>query len=156
MITKERIEKGKSDVGIKPTIESIVRILKEKFGGELISVVLFGSLVKGRSHRFSDIDLLVVVESLPDNWRDRDRIILDIDFNCGRHVELVLVSPEDLLFSVENIAPLMLEIYDNNQVLYDRGQFFSSLMKEFISNLRLRQARKIREGVWEVHELAEA
>ncbi|MDI6793314.1 MAG: nucleotidyltransferase domain-containing protein [bacterium] len=155
MITKERIEKGES-LGIKPTIESIIGILKEKFGTRLISIVLFGSLVNGRSHRFSDIDLLVVAEGLPDNWRDRDKIVLDIDFNCGRHVELVLVSPEDLLFSVENIAPLMLEIYDNNQVLYDRGQFFSSLMKEFVVNLRLRQAKKIREGVWEVHELVEA
>lgn len=143
-------------VEIHPTIEKIIKILKEKIKDKLISAVLFGSLVKRECHKYSDIDLLVVVKDLPDNWRERDRIALDIDFNCGRAVELVLISPEDLLFSIENIAPLMLEIYDNHQILYDPEEFFSSSMKKFATNLMFCQAKKIREGVWEVHELVEA
>lgn len=156
MVTKEDLKKNRSGREINPTIESIINILKEKFGKKLISIVLFGSIVKGRNHRFSDIDLLIVVEDIPDNWRERDKIVFDIDFNCGRDVELVLASPDDILFSVENIAPLMLEVYDNYQILYDNREFFSSSMKKFTTNLKLRQARKIREGVWEVHEHVEA
>jgi predicted nucleotidyltransferase len=134
-------------------LEGIVDLLKKRFKGDLLSVVLFGSFVKEKEERYSDIDLLVVVKDLTDDWRERDDIVCGLDFDCGRAVEVVLVSLDDLIFSTDNVAPLMLEIYDKHLILYDPDNLFASSMERFKENLKKRDVKKLRKGVWRVKEI---
>jgi len=51
---------------VRKALNEFVEACKEKFGKDLVSVVLFGSRVKGYTREDSDFDVLVVVKNLPD------------------------------------------------------------------------------------------
>ena len=51
-------------------------------------------------------------------------------------------------------TPLMLEIFDAHEVLFDRKEFFEAEMKRFNELARERGVYKIAPGVWRVPSLA--
>lgn len=46
---------------IKSTLESLVTDLKIHFGKDLSGVILYGSYARGENHKYSDVDLLVLI-----------------------------------------------------------------------------------------------
>lgn len=56
----------------KPIIEEFKRRIEQRFPGELVRLVIFGSKVRGDATSDSDVDLLAVIQS--DNWRLGDEI----------------------------------------------------------------------------------
>jgi len=56
----------------KPIIEEFKRRVEERFPGELVRLIIFGSKARGEATSESDVDLLVVIQS--DNWRLGDEI----------------------------------------------------------------------------------
>ncbi len=56
----------------QPIIEEFKRRVEQRFPGELIRLVLFGSKARGDATPESDVDLLVVIRS--ENWRLGDEI----------------------------------------------------------------------------------
>jgi predicted nucleotidyltransferase len=50
----------------REALGEFVEACKEKFGGNLVSIVLFGSRVKGYARGDSDYDLLIIARKLPD------------------------------------------------------------------------------------------
>ncbi len=56
----------------KPIVEEFKRRIEQKFPGELVRVVLFGSKVRGEGTAESDVDVLVVIRS--EDWRRGDEI----------------------------------------------------------------------------------
>jgi uncharacterized protein len=59
-------------VSEKHIVEEFKRQVEQRFPGELIRVVLFGSKVRGDATRESDVDVLVVIRS--EGWRLGDKI----------------------------------------------------------------------------------
>ena len=59
-------------VSEKHIVEEFKRQVEQRFPGELIRVVLFGSKVRGDATRESDVDVLVVIHS--EGWRLGDEI----------------------------------------------------------------------------------
>jgi predicted nucleotidyltransferase len=57
-------------------LERVLSVARERFGEDLVSAVLFGSFVRGDAHEHSDVDLLLVAENLPDDWRRRGTLEL--------------------------------------------------------------------------------
>lgn len=57
-------------------LKHIVDRIKNRLGDGVLSIVLFGSMTRGDFTESSDIDVLVIARNLPDDWRDRDKIIL--------------------------------------------------------------------------------
>jgi len=45
-------------------------------GREVTAVVVFGSTVRGDFNKWSDTDVLVVAEELPDEWRSRMEVVM--------------------------------------------------------------------------------
>jgi predicted nucleotidyltransferase len=141
------------------TLSRVLGELKSRFGNDLVSVVLFGSHARGNAHWHSDVDLLVVANNLPSGWRKQDAVALAIEelgLVLGQAVQIILVSPGDVRYSVESIAPLMLEIWDAHRCVFDPEGFFAAQITRFTQNMTERGARKLRERVWEVPELVEA
>ncbi len=64
-------------------ISELTNVLKQQFNHDLLAVVLFGSTVKGTSTTTSDIDVLVVCENPQEDWRARDKMILENPGNGG-------------------------------------------------------------------------
>jgi predicted nucleotidyltransferase len=124
----------------------------------LVSVVLFGSRARKSSHPGSDFDLLIVARSLSDEAGRRELAldIAEVGFDYGLPVQVVLVSTEETEGAVNTGAPLMFEIHDAHQVIYDKDNFFHNLVNDFTGLLETWQARKIKDRVWEVPGLAAA
>jgi predicted nucleotidyltransferase len=64
---------------LEPILEYILSESIENWGKRLISVVMFGSFARGNAHEHSDIDLLVIVDNLPKDWRERGAFELSLE-----------------------------------------------------------------------------
>jgi predicted nucleotidyltransferase len=138
-------------------LERVLSVARERFGEDLVSAVLFGSFVRGDAHEHSDIDLLLVAENLPDDWRRRGTLELSIErlgLGLGRAIQVILVKPGELRLAVDDVAPLLLELHEAYRCLLDREGFFYGEMKRFERILAARGVRKLAEYKWEVPELA--
>jgi hypothetical protein len=96
---------------------------------------------------------VVVVENVPSGWRERGALELSLEqlgLKLGKAIQVILVEPEDVRYSVENIAPLMLEIHDAHICLFDREDFFHGEMTRFSRNMEKRGVRKLGTHKWEV------
>lgn len=142
---------------IKVTLNSVVQNLYEEFGEQLVAVVVYGSHARGTATRGSDIDLLAVVRGLPRDWKVIHRLEDEWARKAGRHgkrFQVMLASPEDVEDSVEWAAPLMLEIYNANKVVFDRHDFFRNSTIRMGHLVKERGIRMRKPGVWEVPERA--
>lgn len=139
-------------------ISELTAKLKEEFHQSLISIVLFGSTVKGNSTITSDIDVMVVCDSLIKDWRARDNMSLalteDIESKYSIPIHMTLVSKDEFSQAIDSVYPLMLEIYDANKIIYDKNNFFSQSLKNFERNLNKWHAKKIEKGFWKIPGLA--
>lgn len=132
-------------------IESVTR-----WGDDLVSVVLFGSHARGDAHPHSDIDLLVVVEGLPQGWRERGGLELSLEqmgLQWGKAIQATLVEPDDVRFAVDSVTPFLLEIRDNYHCLIDWVLFFQNEMERLEGMIDSYGIRKLAEHKWEVPEL---
>ncbi|WP_457753444.1 nucleotidyltransferase domain-containing protein [Thermococcus sp.] len=117
-------------------IKELFRRIKEHYGDNLLSLVVFGSYARGNNRYSSDMDLLIILKDAP---RVSERI-RDFIVNVEEPLEelekklteegiymdispLILTSEEAL-----NFSPLYLDILENHVVIYDRG-FFKKLVK---------------------------
>jgi predicted nucleotidyltransferase len=132
--------------------------LHQKFNHDLRSIVIFGSTVKGNSTITSDIDVMVVCDSLIKDWRVRDKMSLelteDIEAKYSMPIHMTLVGKDEFPQAIDSANPLMLEIYDANEIIFDRNNFFSQSLKNFERNLNKWHARKIEKGFWKIPGLA--
>lgn len=57
------------------------RVLRDRFGGRVSEVVLFGSRARGEAHENSDVDVLVVIDDLSEPER---LAVLDLAYGVDR------------------------------------------------------------------------
>jgi len=152
------LQQGKSRGDEMETImRNIVKRIKHRFGEDLRSIVLFGSMARGDFTESSDIDVLVIVQDSTDDWRAMDKIVLElaeIGFEYGRSVHITLTDLSEIEVSIEHGSPLAFELYDTNKIVFDRDGFFEMQMEKINENMKKWGAKKIRKGEWIVPGLA--
>lgn len=149
MVTRLSVE------NIKMTLNRMVENLYEEFKEQLIAVVIYGSHARGTATPGSDIDLLVVVRGLARDWEIIHRLEDEWARKGRRHgkrFQVLLASPEDVEDSVEWAAPLMLEIYNSHEIVFDPNDFFRNWIMRMRHLIRERGIRMRKAGVWEVPE----
>lgn len=138
-------------------ISELTAVLKKKFKPDLLAIVLFGSIIKGKFTSTSDIDL-IICETLIKDWRARDKttleLIEDIELKYATSIHMALVSKDEILHAIDSVSPLMLEIYEANEIIYEKDNFFTLLLNSFGKNLKSLNATKIEKGVWKIPGLA--
>jgi len=139
-------------------IIELTTALKKEFNQNLISIAIFGSMVKGTLTTTSDIDVIVVCENLPKDWRARDKMVLElteaIERKYSRPIHMNLLGKEEISMAGHSISPLMLEIYDVNEIVFDKDDYFKNLLTNLKATLKTLHAKKIQHGVWQIPGMA--
>ena len=111
----------------REALGEFVEACKEKFGENLISIVLFGSRVKGYARRDSDYDLLIIARNLPD-IKERFDLLgkeeSEIWDKYGIKISSLLFEEEEI-FSPVN--PLLFGVLSGYKVLFGRENFEGGL-----------------------------
>lgn len=92
----------KTTVTIKPSIQKIVQKYKsalQKSGVEFNQLVLFGSQINGRVHKWSDIDICVVSSKFGRDWMREETELKDLAMDVDVRIEPHPYSVKD--FRVE-------------------------------------------------------
>lgn len=93
-------------------IEAFKNNLKQLYGDNLHSVILYGSLARGEETEESDIDLIVVLKEIKDFW-DEVRRIDELESRLEETNSFgILISaiPLSLKSMEETVTPLLLNV----------------------------------------------
>ena len=124
------------------------------YGSRLVSVAVFGSVGRGTPGPDSDIDLLLVVEQLPqgrlarsDDFIGVERLVeplLTSAHSQGLHPTLspIFKTPAEIGAG----SPLFLDMLDDARILYDRDGFLQRAFQEFAARLARLGAKRIWRG----------
>ena len=137
-------------------INEFVELCKEKFGDDLISVVLFGSVARGTAKKGSDIDLLIIVRGIPKRILDREDAVSEEIMKIIRkyHVRVmpVLLGLDDLSDRVIN--PLIYGILTGYEVLHDPHGFWDSYLQKIKPRILEKRPVYIEYGQrWQIADL---
>ena len=106
------------------TIAQLKDRLVKEFGDWIESIVLYGSVAKNKTHKNSDIDILLVT-------RDDDKKLYDkiskmrtkIDLDNNTLTSLVHMSSEELERYIKRGSPFVKSVAEEGVILYDSGIF---------------------------------
>lgn len=98
---------------INKTIEDIQKNLLERFSGNLKCLILYGSWAKGTAHEDSDIDLLVILNSVDDKTR---RLLYEIERDVAEDRNITLVPASVEAFQRENL-PLYTAVKKEGKII---------------------------------------
>jgi predicted nucleotidyltransferase len=108
-------------------IEEFIKACKRKLGRNLLSIVLFGSKVKGYAKKDSDYDVLIIAKNLPD-IKERFEILEKEESEIWDKYK-IKVSP--LLFEEEEIFspvnPLLFGVLSGYKILFGKKRFEKNL-----------------------------
>lgn len=117
------------------------QLLIERFGDNLISLVLYGSVARGAARDESDIDLLIILKDAPPSYYQRIEPVMDIELKLRKLTsETTGVTPifSTIILSKEEAMEsrnIFLDMIDDSIILYDKNDFFKSRLKELKKRL---------------------
>jgi len=135
-------------------LQAILAACKYHYGKRLVSLAVFGSVARRTPRPDSDIDLLLVVENLPDGRiprvREFDAIEAEVDplvraaAKQGVHTRLspVFKTPAELQLG----SPLLLDMVEDARLLFDHDDTLAKRLQRLRERLRELGARRIRKG----------
>lgn len=123
-------------------------------GPNLVSVVLYGSVARHEASPGSDVDLLVVCESLPQGRFARLDLLEPAERALDQHLRTLRSQGLDTRLAViartrreaSRTVPLYLDMVDDAVLLYDRGAFFSGVLARLRVRLRELGAQRRQRG----------
>ncbi len=75
--------------------EKLPKIIEELKKLNPFKIILFGSLARGDIGRWSDVDLLVIAEDLPERFLDRFTLVCE-SLDLPGEVDVLLYTPEEI------------------------------------------------------------
>ena len=122
-------------IGLKSLVRELTNNL-ESLGPYLLSLVLFGSVARGKFTPKSDIDLLVVISI--ENKKEKNNIVneihnicssLDVKYNRG--ISPLVVSLNDFYKMLEEKKDFTINMVRDSIVLYGEEIFYRELIRRF-------------------------
>ena len=151
-------EKEKIFTTVKNLVRKLVWELKSHFSGNLVSVVLFGSFARGDFHECSDIDLLLVFEELPSSFFQKSKLFDKVEqkvkpeFKSLREMGYLCQFMPIMKTRSEASyhSPLYLDMVEDAKILYDKGDFFKTVLNEIKQRLSELGAKRkyLKSGGW--------
>lgn len=113
----------------------------------------FSGLWQGR-RRDSDIDMLLIVDSIPKGRLERQKEFMEVEREIQDYLDKLLdegyfidfspiiKTPEEAL----RISPLYLDIVEDGVIVYDKDDFFRKILERVRSRLRELGSKRVRMG----------
>ncbi|MBS7617931.1 nucleotidyltransferase domain-containing protein [Candidatus Bathyarchaeota archaeon] len=60
-------------------LKSLVELLYARLSDKLVSVVVYGSVARGSTRKDSDVDILIIAESLPKSRMKRQQLFIEVE-----------------------------------------------------------------------------
>lgn len=109
--------------------------------------VLFGSVVKGSHTQDSDIDLLVVAENINPRLHRRKKEIIELKHSFpGKTMDILLLSPKEVISNFTNHNPLFLDIAEDGIIIKDEGNFLWDLIKKTREYIEAKSIKRLKDG----------
>lgn len=133
-------------------IDALGRASREVYGDRLVSLVVFGSVGRGKARPDSDLDVLVVAAELPRGRMKRVAEFEAVERALGAALDAarakgisgdispVFKTPEE----AERGSPLFLDMVEDARLVIDAGGFFAGILER----LRRRMAELGSRRVW--------
>jgi len=138
----------------KTLIERLIEALKRKYGDKFISLVVFGSVARGEARKDSDVDLLLVVDSIPKRRLERQREFMEVEkelegylnelFDEGYFIDFspIIKTPEEAM----RLSPLYLDMVEDAIIAYDKDDFFMKILGRVRKRLEELGSKRVRMG----------
>lgn len=133
---------------LKEYLNTYLDLLREFFNDNLISVYIFGSVARGEASEGSDIDIIVVVEGLPEDVGKRleissylKKIFRQRSIRMRRILRMkgLPVTISDILLTPEEVRkhpPILLDLTADGIPLIDKDNFLSKELEKVRERLR--------------------
>ncbi len=124
------------------------RAVSSHYGDRLVSLAVFGSIARRVHTPESDVDVLIISDDLPDGRLARVREFAFaeevIEQEMGRELMLspVLKTPNE----ASHGSPLLWDMVDYSDILYDRDDFLAKLLNRTKERLTELGARRVQRG----------
>lgn len=138
----------------KTLIEKLVEALKRKYGDRFISLIIFGSVARGEMRKDSDIDLLLIIDSISKRRLERQKEFIEVEkemeeylnalFDEGYFVDFspIIKTPEEAM----RISPLYLDMVEDAIIAYDKDDFFKNILENVRNKLKELGSKRISMG----------
>lgn len=135
-------------------LEALLEACLQVYSDRLMSVGVFGSVARGTMRPDSDIDLLLVVEGLPNGRMPRMREFEAVEEKLSPELETaatdgidtvlspVFKTPQELAYG----SPLFLDMSEEARILYDRNDILADHLERLSSRLQALGTRRVRFG----------
>lgn len=132
------------------TIKTIKTALgKTRFPFNVLGVVLFGSQAAGNPNRDSDVDLPVVAEPVNPRLHRRKKEIAALKSSLpGMAVDILLLSPPEVISNFTNHNPLFLGIAEDGIIIKDKKNFLADLMRQTREYTKTKGIKRV-SGGWQ-------
>lgn len=136
---------------MKPDFKKkLIQCLKERFGEDLIAVVLFGSHARGDARADSDYDIFIVVKGLPKRPLERNSYVRKaVAFKFDERISIHAKTPEEF---EKGFPPLYLDLAVDGKILYDTKNYMQKKLQriqEIIKEAGLYRVKRNGYYVWE-------
>lgn len=156
--------RARRDLGVDfygAALEVLLELMLDRFGSDLVSFVLYGSVARGQARPESDIDLLVVLENPPENYHRRIDMVLDVQQVLADRAEYRRICDDlgiepffaYIVLSVKEAREnryLYLDMVEDAVILHDRDDFFARKLGEMRRRLKELGSKRVRldDGTW--------
>jgi len=149
-----------TDADRRRLVTYILELLRSLLGDDLISVVVFGSVARGRADLNSDTDVILVASNMPRSLSERMEILANLLVEFSKTQTCEELNRKGLntwvqfhpltMEEAELHRPIYLDVVEDGIIVYDRGGFIKRVMEGFKSKLEALGAKRVflEDGSW--------
>jgi len=148
------------DADRRRLVTCILELLRNFLGDNLISVVVFGSVARGRADPDSDTDVILVASNMPRSLSERMEVLANLLVEFSKTQICEELNRKGLntwvqfhpltMEEAELHRPIYLDVVEDGVIIYDKGDFMKRVIEGFRSKLEALGAKRIflEDGSW--------